>query len=249
MLAGLAVVLTVSLPAQATPTATPDSATQAEAEQFAAKAKDSFKARDFERSAKLFMQAYALSHEPALVYNAARAYEEAGMVGDAASLFRLYITLTNDADGILEARERIKRLEAKPGTSAPGAPPPAQVGPPANSSAITAPDTTVAASSSAPATWLKWTTTGTAGLSVLGGIALIATGRADAQDANDHPGRDEGAYGTAFDRAQTKWWAGVALTGVGVGLAGFATWLWLGEDGSKVAVVPTASGLGVAGRF
>ncbi|MSP93151.1 MAG: hypothetical protein EXR79_15345 [Myxococcales bacterium] len=62
-------------------------------------------------AARLFIQAYAKSHEPALVFNAARAYDQGGKARDAVALFRLYLTLATDGAGLAAARERIQRLE------------------------------------------------------------------------------------------------------------------------------------------
>ena len=77
----------------------------------AEQAKQAFKEKRFEEAARLFMRAYALTKQPALVFNAARSYEEAGKRGDATSLFRLYTTLSDDVDGVADARARIRRLE------------------------------------------------------------------------------------------------------------------------------------------
>lgn len=98
-------------PAAAAP---PKSDAHTEAEVLARTATELFKLKQFDKAAQLFMQAYGKSHKPALVYNAARAYEEAGKVGDATALFRLYLTIADDADGIVEARERLKALNARP---------------------------------------------------------------------------------------------------------------------------------------
>lgn len=102
-----------------------DKAEARQAEVVAAQAKQAFKDRQFEYAARLFMKAYAISKEPALVFNAARAYEEAGKSGDACSLFRLYATISDDPDGIADAWARIKRLEGKGEPAAPAAEKPA----------------------------------------------------------------------------------------------------------------------------
>lgn len=92
---------------------TADKAGAGQAEILAAQAKQAFKDKNFDEAARLFMKAYAVTKEPALVFNAARAYEEVGKAGDAASLFRLYASIADDLDGIADARARIKKLEAK----------------------------------------------------------------------------------------------------------------------------------------
>ncbi|MFZ4580432.1 MAG: hypothetical protein ACOYOB_18765 [Myxococcota bacterium] len=239
-LACLVLTLLTAATAYAAPAPDTAAATVTEAEAFATRAKERFKAKDFQRSAKLFMQAYALSHEPALVYNAARAYEEAGMAGDAASLFRLYISLTDDADGILEARGRIKRLEAKE-PAAPTAP----------AAALPSEPTQVSANANLPPPpdWTRWAITGGAGLTLTAGVVLLFVGRAGTDDANARLTNNRAAYNDAFDTAQTQWWAGAGLTGLGVGLTGLATWLWLRDEPGAVAVVPAVDGVTIAYLF
>ncbi|MFZ4580096.1 MAG: hypothetical protein ACOYOB_17055 [Myxococcota bacterium] len=226
--------------AYAAPASGTPAAAVAEAEAFATRAKELFKARDFQRSAKMFMQAYALSHEPALVYNAARAYEEAGMAGDAASLFRLYISLTDDADGILEARERVKRLEGKTPTPA---------GTPATALPSEPTQVTASALEPTPPNWPLWAVAGGAGVTVTAGVVLLFVGKTGTDDANARLTNDRKAYNDAFDTAQAQWWSGAGLTGLGVGLSGLATWMWLRDGSSAVVVLPATDGLKVAYQF
>ena len=61
----------------------------AAAEALAFEAKALFGAKKFPEAAKRFMEAYAKEPQPPLVFNAARAYAEAGMTGEAMGLFRL----------------------------------------------------------------------------------------------------------------------------------------------------------------
>jgi hypothetical protein len=262
----LAAVLTAALgavpDALGAPGDRPTSEATAEAEAFAARAKEMFKAKEFQRSAKLFMQAYALTHEPALVYNAARAYEEAGMAGDAAGLFRLYISLTDDADGILEARERIKRLEGKgaaadkPATVVESAAPRAKAAPPRQGPSPTVPGPGASVATTAPPppaspqpAWQKWSATGGATVALTAGVALMLVGKAGTADANERLASDSTAYNSAFDTAETQWWTGAGLTGLGVGLAGVATWLWLQDEPGKLVVAPSSAGFQLAYRF
>jgi hypothetical protein len=210
-----------ALPASASPPTKGKgpAASNAEAEALATKAVERFKAKDFDAAAKLFMQAYAKSHTPALVFNAARAYEDAGKAGDAASLFKLYITISEDADGILDARERIQRLEGKQAKAEPQTieAKPAVVIQAKPEPAPDAPDTT-----------LKWGVTGTAAAAVVGGVALLLVGRSNSNSANGMAVRDEAglqAYNNQYDRAQLQWRAGAGVVAAGVLLAGWATWL------------------------
>lgn len=112
----LMMTLMMTLPAPAL-AARPDARAQ-EAEELAAVAKAEFKAGEFEKAARSFMAAYGRSKKAPLVFNAARAYEEAAKVGDAAALFRLYISISDDPDGIRDAQARLEKLEY--GRRAPG---------------------------------------------------------------------------------------------------------------------------------
>jgi hypothetical protein len=117
---GLALPLCLALALPATSAAGPrdkppaKSEAEPEAEILARQAVERFKAADLEVAARLFMQAYKLAKRPVLVFNAARAYEEAGKKGDAVALFRLYMEISDDVSGIDDARKRIAKLEEEP---------------------------------------------------------------------------------------------------------------------------------------
>ena len=104
----MVLVLTATTPGPAIARPTP----QQEAEDLAARAKAEFKAGQFEQAAKDFMAAYGRTKKAPLVFNAARSYEEAGKTGDAAALFRLYLSISDDADGMRDAQARLERLES-----------------------------------------------------------------------------------------------------------------------------------------
>jgi hypothetical protein len=108
----------------AKPKSAVDKQTLRQAETLVDQAKKAFKDKKFDESAKLFMQAYGLSQEPALVFNAARAYEEATKAGDAAALFRLYGTISRDPAGLADAQARLARLEAPAPAQSPATPRP-----------------------------------------------------------------------------------------------------------------------------
>ena len=221
----LAAVLTLSVVESVTATAQVPSAAETEALQ----AKEQFKAGKFEVAARLFMQAYAKSHAPALVYNAARAYEEAGKKGDAISLFKLYITLSDDADGILDARHRIAKLEAP--ELAPSTPVVGPAKPPVIVLAVTPvppADRTAA-----------WWATGGALAAVASGAILIADGATGTK-------QNTGTNRPAYDAARSEWFVGAGLVGVGAVLGGLSVYLW---STSPVAVTPTPSGVALGGTF
>lgn len=84
------------------------------AEARATEAKAFFRAGLHQQAARGFMQAYALSGEPALMFNAARSYEEAGQPREAAALFEQYLKLSElPADGRADAEARITALRKK----------------------------------------------------------------------------------------------------------------------------------------
>lgn len=240
-------------PAIAAPKAKPASAAKEgarEASLLTTRAKAAFKAGEFDDAARLFMKAYALSGEAAQVFNAARAYEEAGKVGDAVGLFRLYTTLADDPDGIADARERIRRLEAGRLGGKPTDPTPATNGP-----AESQPDMALAATPTMHTQAQTnrnslWIAAGTAGVAAVGGAALLALGAAASRDANAIQVRSAGdidRYNAAFDdaeRLRSFGWASVGLAAVA---GGAAAWLWLRQP-VAVAADPRG-GLTLIARF
>lgn len=113
--------------ASAEPRIDSDRLTKAEA--LATEAKAFFQAGLFDKASSKFMEAYALSQRPSLMYNAARSYEEGGNLREALALLKAYRSLPAvDDAGRADADSRIARIEAKlAGTSAD----PAKASPPA----------------------------------------------------------------------------------------------------------------------
>ncbi len=110
----------------------PDPEKQASA--LVAQAKERYQAGDFEPAAQLYMQAYGEVQRPAPVFNAARAYEQAGLWSEAKPLFELYLQIDrgNDADSVAgraDAQQHLEAVNAKIAAEAAkkNAPPPAQV--------------------------------------------------------------------------------------------------------------------------
>jgi tetratricopeptide (TPR) repeat protein len=104
--------------ASAEPRIDSDRLTKAEA--LATEAKAFFQAGLFDKASSKFMEAYALSQRPSLMYNAARSYEEGGNLREALALLKAYRSLPSvDDAGRADADSRIARIEAKlAGTSA-----------------------------------------------------------------------------------------------------------------------------------
>lgn len=84
------------------------------AEALATEGKVYFRTKLFDKAADKFMQAFGISKAPALVYNAARAYEEAGKLAESIAMFQHYSTLSNaTAKGRSAAQKKIVELQAR----------------------------------------------------------------------------------------------------------------------------------------
>ncbi len=258
----LSLSLAAALPAVAAPV---------DAETAAQLAVESYRAGDFEVAAKLFMQAYAKSHKPDAVFNAARAYQSAGKRGDAAGLFRLYISLATDVAGTAEARKHLAALEVE----APQKPiEPTQKPVEAPKSVVVVDRPAVAAIAPQPPVLVEKPAEVQAPPRTLGyalvasGAALAATGlglgiwaaidRADLQSQVALDAKsglvERVSYSAATQRNSAIFsrsiWAGV-LGGVGVGAAATGGWqLWHSPgSGAKAALVPAPGGASLAVRF
>ena len=86
-------------------------AQEANAQQLAAEGQRAYREGRFEESADLFAQAYALAHAPSLLYNQARALENAGRVDEAAMAYQRYLEEDAAAPDRAGITERIRRLD------------------------------------------------------------------------------------------------------------------------------------------
>lgn len=216
---------------------------QSAAEALALQAKDKFRAKKFEEAAKLFMQAYAKDPQPPLVFNAARAYQEAGMNGEAAGLFRLYLTIAKDDAGIAKAKEHLAALKDAGGDAAPADAKPGDAKPGDGASSdkpqvhgSSAPTAGVA--KDGPAAWPRWVVTAAGVACAATGVALVVLGSNESKDAAGMKiatDADIKAYNSKFDSAERTWTAGVALSAVGVGLGAWATWMHLSAPAERTA--------------
>ncbi|MBI5609419.1 MAG: hypothetical protein HY902_11125 [Deltaproteobacteria bacterium] len=90
-----------------------DPAVVRKAEAVATEAKLLFQQKAYEAAAERFMEAYTLVQRASLIFNAARAYQEAGVVHKAIALFKAYMELPDATDdGKADAARRIATLEA-----------------------------------------------------------------------------------------------------------------------------------------
>lgn len=203
-----------------------------EAESMALQARDQFKAGGYEAAAKMFMDAYAKSHAPALIYNAARAYEEAGKKSDAITLFRMYITLSKDEAGIADAKARIAKLETVVPPvvqDQPKTPPPVKV-------RIVE---VVRPLPPKPIRTAAWVASG-------GSVALVGIGLGLMSNGASGTRQFSGVNRSAFEAAQMEWYAGLGLLGAGVAVGGLSIYLW---SKPPVTVTPTPTGVVVSGSF
>lgn len=101
-----------------------------QAEAMAVKAGALFKAGLFAKAADLYLQAFALSGRPLMVYNAARATEEDGRLDEARALFLHYLRLEGTPEATkAEARRRVAAIESRKPQPAPPVPPPQKAEP------------------------------------------------------------------------------------------------------------------------
>lgn len=85
-----------------------DAADVAEATELVELARRRFKEGQFEVAAKLFRRCFELTGKPAMLFNVARAHEEAGQKALAIQAFRDYLAVSTDAAGREEARAHIE---------------------------------------------------------------------------------------------------------------------------------------------
>ncbi len=105
-------VLVLTTTAFAAFAATPEQ--ESRAESLVAQAKERYQAGDFEHCAQLYMKAYGEVQRPAPVFNAARAYEQAGLWAEAKPLFELYLQIDRgeDADSLAGHADAQRHLDA-----------------------------------------------------------------------------------------------------------------------------------------
>ena len=107
----LASVMTAALPS---PVYAATAAEMRKAEALATEAKVFFGSKLYKDAALQFMEAFALSGRPNLVYNAARAYQEGGYPKKSVALFRYYLSRSGvDAAGKKAARGHMEAQEAR----------------------------------------------------------------------------------------------------------------------------------------
>lgn len=110
----LALVMSLALCLPGAASGTPTEFDLKNAEALATEAKVYFRTKQFDKAADKFMQAFGVSKKPALLYNAARAYEEAGKLQQAVAMFTHYRSLAAaDVAGKGAAARKIESLSAQ----------------------------------------------------------------------------------------------------------------------------------------
>lgn len=242
----------------------------AKAEAKALQAKFKFKAEAYAEAAELFLEAFSISKSPALLFNAARAFEEAKRYKEARAAFEQYLGLPGLSDaGRADARAHLAACEAKIAEAAQSAPPAAATPsptPPATAPNATGREPVPAAASTEPAATapaasaggvqsapgpeqpsklLTWSLVGGGGLLVLMAAAGFAGSvtRAEAANAMDFSVADaKTRYNTEFDAAESSMAGSTLLLAAGVALAGWGTWRLLRTPASTAAVRPKVWG-------
>ena len=217
-------------------------------------AKAFFKGGLFPQAATSYLQAFAISHKPATLFNAARAYEEGKHYAESIALFEQYRQQPDTpADGKREANERIAHDRAQLAAAGEAAKhvkvpatAPAEVKPPEPKPAETKPavaaapqaktemkkpaaETDVKAEST-KSNWLDWALFSVGDTLVLVGLlgyagAISSVNQANTMDFSALNAYDN--YNSQIKRARDGR-TGAAIIGVvGAGIAGWGAWrLW-----------------------
>ena len=250
--------VSVSAPTQQALAQSKDDLTKAET--LALQAKFKFKAGEFAAAAELYITAFTLGRKPALLFNAARAYEEAQRYREAKAAFEQFLSLAGSGEsGRDDAKARIEALEAKIAAEAATPPaqptqptqptptdkapqqPPTQTAPGAQPAAASQSPTLTAQAPSpeGPSKILSWSLVGGGSVFALIALATIGGGvaRADAANAMDFAAVDaKTKYKAEFDAAEGSVTGGAVFLVVGLGLAGWGAWRLMSTPASPAPV-------------
>lgn len=263
-LAAIACGLSLFLLPGATAFAKLGNAERARAEAKAMEAKIEYKSGNHGKAAQLFLEAFAISRSPALMYNAARAYQTGDMPEKAIIVFEQYLELQDVTDaGREEAKGHLEHLHKQVAAGAAKPAPEPKTTPTPEPRVTPTPEPKVAptppeqgqakpigpgADVVAPAPqddrgkWVTWGLLGGGGLLFIIGAGTMSSAKGDLENAN---AMDFGAPGAAAtykedaDNAESKHNTGIFVTLVGLGLGGWGAWrMWLAP---KFAAPPAAT--------
>lgn len=230
-------------------------ADRARANAIAAQGKKAFVHKEFDAAAELYLQAYELSKVPLMLFNAARAKQEARKYLEARDLFRVYKNLPKiGLENYRAAEEKILECDHELAIAEAAKTPPPIVGPhgeePQGEGVVVSVEVTptvgrpelmaAARITLEPRKLVSWQSGTGVGLAIAG-IALMVSGASATSEANELPTTtraDQQAYREAFSNARTRWGIGAAACALGVGFSswGVAKSLTFGPDGAVFAV-------------
>ena len=223
-----------------------------------------YNARNYRAAIEKFVEAYAIDHDPNLLFNIARAYEKLGEVDAAIEKYEAFVAAPGaDTEGRLKAKASLAELEALRQQGAKG--------PAASSGAVEDGRAASSARSSEPSTLaraLPWVTLGTGAVVTGVGITLYALGVRDHRMVTDTAGYGDPSEVYPLTRAETQAYVDAGNTkkliggiGMGVGGALVATGVVLlvtgkstapsASDTTGVTVAPSSHGVyaGYTGSF
>jgi tetratricopeptide (TPR) repeat protein len=248
--------------------AEPRTADTERAEAKVIEAKAFFKSALYPQAAASYLQAFAISHKPATLFNAARAYEEAKHFPEAIALFNQYIELPDTpGDGRREANARIAHdraqlavaddaarrpevtvapmTDSKPPEVIETKHPPAATKPlPAEATVSQGAPEVEAAPQPRQKSWLDWAMFASGDTLVAIGLLGYAGAVNSVNQANvmnfSLPGA-EASYRKTVADARTARTGAVVVGILGAGLAGWGAWRLWGPVAEKPAANPEKS--------
>jgi tetratricopeptide (TPR) repeat protein len=177
--------------------------------------------RSYRRAIEKFIEAYAIDHDPNLLFNIARCYEELGETDAAIEKYRAFIAAPGaDTDGRLRAQDSLKALEKlRADGPAPAAPSPE------NSDAPSADASSTPADSPSSGSFLPWVALGAGVLATGLGTTLYVLGVRDHDRVTSAPGYGDpgGVHPMKRSEARDLVAAGdtkKVIGGIGLGLGG-----------------------------
>jgi tetratricopeptide (TPR) repeat protein len=223
-----------------------------------------YAAGDYRRAVELFLQAYAVSQDPNLLFNIASCYEGLGDRDAALEKYRAFLDAPDaEPEGRPRAEGAIERLMQSPSPIV-AVPMPAAEPPLAEATSASPPEDQ--SSSKAGSGWVPWVGLGAGAAFGALGTTLYLLGAADHAEVTDAQGYDDpnAVISITHSRADdliesgdTKKALGVASVSVGAALiTGSVIWWLLDEPGESnapgaafVSVDPSGVNVAVSGRF
>jgi tetratricopeptide (TPR) repeat protein len=232
-----------------------------------------YTARDYRRAVEKFIQAYAIDHDPNLLFNIARCYEQLGDSGAAIEKYEEFVKMPGaDTQGRQRAYDSLSQLEQLV-AAAEGAPePPLNTGQARNESAAStveapppSPEPPAAERRDGPGI-LPWFLLGTGVVAAGVGTTVYVLGQADHDQVREAPNFGQSGRVVDMTESEARAWVELGdekklygMLGLGLGGALLVTSAVLFVVGSEpqesvapqVAVVPSNGGAGVfvAGSF